>query len=150
MTASHFTNRGDLYNKSSLTHHFSLKCLYQARKESCCRYVFQWFPICLFLRFSMFGTAVISVLMLSHEVQHIIDGSETSIKLKQPTNQRAAFLMRSGDVNSPPSLSHKQTVLCICEIVVLYATSPKWCLWDESNIPGVLSRITIFHLLTMK
>ena len=35
--------------------------------------------------------------------------------------------MRSGDVNSPPSLSHKQTVLCICEIVVLYATSPKWC-----------------------
>ena len=39
--------------------------------------------------------------------------------------------MRSGDVNSPPSLSHKQTELCICGNVVLYKNSaiisPKWC-----------------------
>jgi len=34
--------------------------------------------------------------------------------------------MRSGDVNSPPSLSHKQTELCICENVVLYINSASY------------------------
>ena len=34
--------------------------------------------------------------------------------------------MRSGDVNSPPSLSHKQTELCICGNVVLYINSASY------------------------
>ena len=48
--------------------------------------------------------------------------------------------MRSGDVNSSPSLSHKQTELCICGNVVLYINSASdiaemvlQCAWGPCN-----------------
>ena len=49
----------DIISLTNLSHHFLLKCLYQARKERCHMFVYWGYRFCFFLRFLIFNFGIV-------------------------------------------------------------------------------------------